>query len=216
MEIKNLKISVFNSDGKAVKEVELDKTIFGVKPDTNLLHFVANAYLANKRLGLAHTKTKSEVRGGGRKPWRQKGTGRARQGSIRSPQWRGGGITFGPRSNRNWSVKINQKVKIKALAMALSAKAEDKKITLIDVLPTDGKTKSMAKLIKANKVSRTPLLIPTKTGVEILRACHNISGMQILRADSLNVLDVLKARHLILPVESLEAIKKTFFKKVSK
>lgn len=215
METKNLKISVFNSDGKAVKEIELDKSIFGVKPDSNLLHFVTNAYLANKRLGLAHTKTKSEVRGGGRKPWRQKGTGRARQGSIRSPQWRGGGITFGPRSNRNWSVKINQKVKIKALAMALSAKAEDKKITLIDVLPVDGKTKSMAKLIKANKITRTPLLISTKTGVEILRACQNIPGLQVLRADSLNTLDVLKAKCLILTVASLETIKKTFFKKTS-
>ncbi|MFA6588052.1 MAG: 50S ribosomal protein L4 [Patescibacteria group bacterium] len=216
MDAKILKISVFNSEGKALKEVQLDKEIFGVKPDLELLHFVVNAYLANKRLGLAHTKTKSEVRGGGRKPWRQKGTGRARQGSIRSPQWRGGGITFGPRSDRNWSVKVNQKVKTKALGMSLSAKAQDAKITLIDVLPVDGKTNSIVKLLKAIKVRRSPLIIPSKTTPEILRACRNIKDLQVLRADSLNAHDVLKAKHLVILVDSLEVIKKTFFKKASK
>ncbi|RJO59550.1 50S ribosomal protein L4 [Candidatus Parcubacteria bacterium] len=209
----SLKISVFSEAGKPVKQLELPKEIFGVKPKTDLLHFVANAYLANQRLGLAHTKTKAEVRGGGRKPWRQKGTGRARQGSIRSPQWRGGGVIFGPRSNRNWSVKINQKVKQLALAMSLSSKLADQRLTVVDKLPTDGKTKTFAKLLLANKLKSRILVIAEKTPVELLRAIRNLKNLKIIRADSLNALDALQCRYLLISEPSLEIIKQTFFKK---
>lgn len=212
----NLTIPVYSADGKQTSEVTLDSNIFGQKPDAGLLHLVTVQQQANKRLGLAHTKTKAEVRGGGRKPWKQKGTGQARQGSIRSPQWRGGGVIFGPRTGRNWTGKLNVQVRRKALAMALSVKAAEKQIRLIEALPVDGKTKAVAILLKKTNADRTPLIIPAKQDSMIVRATRNMQRVTVLRADSLNAYDVLRAHRLVLPVESLAVIAATYFTKTSK
>ncbi|MEK7569999.1 MAG: 50S ribosomal protein L4 [Patescibacteria group bacterium] len=211
-----LTIPVYSADGKQTSEVTLDSRIFGQKPDTGLLHLVTVQQQANKRLGLAHTKTKAEVRGGGRKPWKQKGTGQARQGSIRSPQWRGGGVIFGPRTGRNWTGKLNVQVRRKALAMALSIKAAEKQIRLIDALPTDGKTKPVVNLLKNTNAERTPLLVPAKHDSMIVRATRNMQRVTVLRADSLNAYDVMRAHRLVLPVASLEVIAATYFAKGKK
>lgn len=210
-----LTIPVYSADGKQTSEVTLDSRIFGQTPDTGLLHLVTVQQQANKRLGLAHTKTKAEVRGGGRKPWKQKGTGQARQGSIRSPQWRGGGVIFGPRSGRNWTGKLNVQVRRKALAMALSIKASEKQIRLVEALPTDGKTKVVVSLLKKTNADRTPLIIPAKHDTMIVRATRNMQRVTVLRADSLNAYDVLRAHRLVLPVESLAVIAQTYFAKVA-
>ncbi|MEK7631732.1 MAG: 50S ribosomal protein L4 [Patescibacteria group bacterium] len=211
-----LTIPVYNADGKQTSEVTLDSRIFGQKPDAGLLHLVTVQQQANKRLGLAHTKTKAEVRGGGRKPWKQKGTGQARQGSIRSPQWRGGGVIFGPRTGRNWTGKLNVQVRRKALAMALSVKAEAKQIRLVESLPTDGKTKPVVALLKNTNADRTPLLIPATHDSMIVRATRNLQRVTVLRADSLNAYDVLRSHRLVLPVASLAVIAKTYFSPAKK
>ena len=139
---------VHNQIGEVVKEVKLNPTVFEVKINEPLIHQVAVAQLANARVAIAHTKNKGEVRGGGKKPWRQKGTGRARHGSIRSPLWKGGGVTFGPRNTRNFSQKINKKMKKAALFSCLSDKAKQKTLMLLDKLElTETKTKEFAKII---------------------------------------------------------------------
>ncbi|MDO8584242.1 MAG: 50S ribosomal protein L4, partial [bacterium] len=141
--------SLYNQQGKDIGTVELSDVIFGVKPEAALVHEVSVAMRANKRRPVASTKTKGEVRGGGKKPWAQKGTGRARQGSIRSPNWVGGGIAFGPNSERNFEVKINKKAKRKALFMALSDKLNDKRIIVVDQITVEpAKTKTAAEMLK--------------------------------------------------------------------
>lgn len=211
MSAKNLTIDVLNAEGKSTSKVELDADIFGVKPDVTLLHLAQNVHQANRRLGLAHTKTKGEVRGGGRKPWKQKGTGRARTGSIRNPHWRGGGVTFGPRTGRNWSQKLNVKAKRKALAMALSDKVAGKHLRVMDELPKDGKSKSYSKLLIALKLQRLTLLAPASHETAYVRATRNMPKIFLLRADSLNTYDILRAHDLILPLASIKVIRKTYF-----
>jgi large subunit ribosomal protein L4 len=213
MATDKLTLKVLDLEGKPTKDVVLDPKIFGVKTDVGLLHLVTTAYQANKRLGLAHTKTKGEVRGGGRKPWKQKGTGQARQGSIRSPQWRGGGITFGPRTGSNHTRILTQKVKCKALAMALSTMVDKHHLILVEKFPSEGKTKPVAQLLKKLNANRLSLIAPASHDNLLVRATRNMPNVEVLRADSLNTYDVLRARHLILPVDSLEVIAKTFFTK---
>ncbi|MEK7102192.1 MAG: 50S ribosomal protein L4, partial [Patescibacteria group bacterium] len=137
-------VPVYNQAGKEAGTLELSKAVFGVRVKEALVTEVTLAQQANSRTAIAHTKMRGDVRGGGKKPWKQKGTGRARQGSIRSPQWRGGGVVFGPRSARNFSVKINKKTRQAVLRMVLSDKVVNKKLIVIDLLPQDGKTKTMA------------------------------------------------------------------------
>jgi large subunit ribosomal protein L4 len=216
MSVKNLTIDVLNAEGKPTSKVELDADIFGVKPDASLLHLAQNVHQANRRLGLAHTKTKGEVRGGGKKPWKQKGTGQARTGSIRNPQWRGGGVTFGPRTGRNWEQKLNVKAKRKALAMALSDKVAGKRFKVLEELPQDGKSKSYAKLLKALKLERLTLLAPASHETVFVRATRNMPQIFLLRADSLNTYDILRAHDLILPLASLQVIRKTYFQTTAK
>ena len=216
MSAKNLTIDVLNAEGKPTSKVELDADIFGVKPDVSLLHLAQNVHQANRRLGLAHTKTKGEVRGGGKKPWKQKGTGRARTGSIRNPQWRGGGVTFGPRTGRNWSQKLNIKAKRKALAMALSDKFSAKHLKILEELPKDGKTKPYFNILKALKLKRLTLLAPASHDIAFVRATRNMPRIFLLRADSLNTYDILRAHDLILPLASIQVIRKTYFNTPSK
>lgn len=232
-----MKTIVYNQTGEKVRELELNPAVFGLKAKPELIQQAVVAQQANRRQVLAHTKNKGEVAGGGRKPWRQKGTGRARHGSIRSPLWRGGGITFGPTNQRNFSLKINKKAKRKALLMCLSDKAANERIILVDNLELgEAKTKKFfqillnlklrekknklakktespeAKKAKVSKKLKTVLLVLPKKEEKLYRAGRNLKALGIIQADSLNVLDVLKHKYLLMPVDSLAKIEKTFLK----
>lgn len=213
-----MKVNVYNQKGEAVGEVELNSKIFEVKANKHLLAEAVRIQMSNARQSAAHTKTRGEVRGGGKKPWKQKGTGRARVGSIRSPIWRHGGITFGPRSTRNWTLSINKKVKKAALFMGLSDKAADKKFIVIDKLdlPTI-KTKVMVEMLNALKKSvkqlgRKNLFVLPKADNVIVKSIRNIAGITYVLANSLNLVDVLKADSIIVLKDSLPVIEKTYLK----
>tara|TARA_Y100000310_G_scaffold337301_1_gene424039 strand:- start:5088 stop:5732 length:645 start_codon:yes stop_codon:yes gene_type:complete len=213
-----MKIQLYNL--KAVKTgfTDLPSEIFGFKREElnhDLMHQAVVAQMANARQVIAHTKLRPEKRGGGRKPWRQKGTGRARHGSIRSPIWKGGGVTFGPRKNKNFSKKLNKKMKRKALFMAISSKVLDNELIMVDKMQiTDSKTKLMTKALnnlldtKSEKISSL-IVLPGKNE-NIVRACMNIPKVQVIRADSLNIRDVLKYKYLIMPEKAIKVIKKTY------
>ncbi|OGZ35326.1 MAG: 50S ribosomal protein L4 [Candidatus Portnoybacteria bacterium RIFCSPLOWO2_01_FULL_43_11] len=223
-------VNIYNQQGKEIGKAELPSEIFDVKMNNDLVHQAVVTQMANKRQVLAHTKDRSEVRGGGKKPWRQKGTGRARHGSIRSPIWKGGGVTFGPTKERVFSKKINKKMKRKALFMALSSKVRDQEFVLLDKLElVEAKTKKMFEILRnifrvlasvRNKdkeslpKGRTPgvLIVLPASNVKIIRAARNIPKIKIIRADSLNVVDILSFKYLLMPQEAVGVIEKTYLK----
>lgn len=214
-----MKVDLYNQTGEVISQVDLPDEIFGLKINENLLHQAVIAQLGNARQVLAHTKDRSEVRGGGKKPWRQKGTGRARHGSIRSPLWKGGGVTFGPTKERNFSKSINKKMKRKALFMALSGKAADRQLMVVDKLNIEKpKTKLMDGMIKnlslkmsgykAFKHKRDSLiLVLPGLNKEIERSVRNLNYVKALSAKSLNVLDILNNKYLLLVQEAVPVIK---------
>ena len=209
-------ISAYNMKGDKVGTVKLPPEIFDVKINTDLIHQAVVAQLANKRQVIAHAKGRSEVRGGGRKPWRQKGTGRARHGSIRSPIWRGGGVTFGPTKERVFKKKINKKMKQKALFMVLTSKVKDDELILLDKLEQkEPKTKLMADILKnvLKKEQESTLVVIPKKDENIIRANRNIPYTKTLRADSLNVLDLLSFKYLLMPKEAIKVIQDTYVQK---
>jgi large subunit ribosomal protein L4 len=209
-----LKAKVYNMKGEVVGEENLDPDLFGVEVKVGLIHQAVLAQMANRRQILAHTKNRGEVRGGGIKPWRQKGTGRARQGSIRSPLWVGGGVVFGPTKNRNFKQKINKKMKRKALLMCLSDRARDEKIVIIDKLEMDGfKTKKFLEIINnlPNKEKKT-LLVLVGNDKKIVKSAANLPYMKTIEARGLNTADVLNYDYLMMPVESLRAMEKVLKK----
>ena len=217
-----MKYPVYDQSGEQVGEHELNPAIFEVKPKEAVVHQVVVAQAANARQVLAHTKDRSEVAGGGRKPWRQKGTGRARHGSIRSPLWRGGGVTFGPQKDRNFAKKINKKVKRQALFMVLTDKAQNGDLVLVDVLDfPEAKTKRFFEFYKnflqkvrgkqQKKQSGTKaLIIAPETDDHLIRASRNMREISVIRADSLNVVDLINSNFLIVPVKSLKLIEETY------
>ncbi|MBI5466885.1 MAG: 50S ribosomal protein L4 [Candidatus Kerfeldbacteria bacterium] len=207
-------IKVYNQQAQPVGDVELDAKVFGLKPNRGLIEQAIVTILANRRPVLAHTKTKGEVRGGGRKPWRQKGTGRARHGSIRSPQWKGGGIIHGPRKNRNYAMKMNVVAKRKALLMSLSDKAQAERIMVLDVYDAaKPKTKDFALFLSKLPIKgKTSLVIAPATNMNLIRSGRNIPGVSIIRADSLNVYDVVNAQRLLVLKDALPVITKTYVK----
>ncbi len=208
-----VKATIYNMEGQAVGERELNPKIFEVKPRKGLLHLAAVVQEANGRQVLAHTKTRAEVRGGGKKPWKQKGTGRARHGSTRSPIWIGGGVTFGPRNDRNFSAKINKKAKRKALFMGLSDKAAHGKIVLLDALQMEKpQTKRMAGLLKKLNIVSSVVIVLPKGDEAVIRSARNIKKASTIGAESLNVRDVLQNGTLVMPVASLEKIESVFLK----
>ena len=208
-----VKAEVFNQTGEKAGEEKLEPKIFDVAPEMALIQQAIVTQLANKRKAVAHTKVRSEVRGGGRKPWRQKGTGRARHGSIRSPLWRGGGVTFGPRSNRNFSKKMNKKARRKALFMALTDQVRNKNLVLINQLKLEKpKTKEFAALAQKLPLGKTFLTILPATDLSIIRASNNLKQTKCLRADSLNVYDVVRHEKIFMPKEALKVINKTYLK----
>jgi large subunit ribosomal protein L4 len=208
-----MKIAVYNQEGKEVGSVLLPKEIFEVKVNPDLVHQVVVSQMANRRQVLAQAKDRSEVRGGGRKPWRQKGTGRARVGSRRSPLWKGGGVTFGPTRARVFKKKINKKMKRKALLMVLSAKVKNNLLLILDKLSlTEVKTKLMAKILKRLPIKGSFLIVLPKLDKDIVRATKNLAEVRTIEARNLNALDSLSSKYLIIPKESIKIIKETFLK----
>jgi len=214
-----MNVKLYNQKGEEIEKVELSADIFGLELNKDLVHQVVVTQMANARKVIAHTKDRSERRGGGRKPWRQKGTGRARHGSIRSPIWRGGGISFGPTKERVFTKKINKKMKQKALFMALSSKVKDKEMVLLDKLEIkEAKTKSMTSILNNLKdklkkdLTKSVLIVLPKTDLKVIRANNNIAKTKTIRADSLNVLDILNYKYLLIVQDSIDVIKKTYIK----
>lgn len=226
-----MKTPIYNQSGEKIKEIELNSKVFGVEIKNSVVHQVAVAQMANSRVAIAHTKDRSEVRGGGVKPWKQKGTGRARHGSTRSPIWVGGGVTFGPTKDRNFSKKVNQKQKTKALFMCLSDKANNDLFILLDELNLEnGKTqeligviKNLANVLKLKEIKKSKnfdikkyklslLVILEKSNKNIFNAGRNLQGIKITTADSLNVLDLLKFEKVLIAEKSLKVIEKVYLK----
>lgn len=205
------KVNVYNSKGKVVSSKDLKDELFAVTPNIALIHQVVETQMANARLPLAHTKTRGEVSGGGRKPWKQKGTGRARHGSIRSPLWVGGGITFGPRKDRNWTKKLNKKMKQKALYMCLSDKVLNEKLVLLDTLNVEQvKTKEIKAILSSLPVEKKVLIVLDKQDQNIVKASKNLDNVKIILADSLNCVDLLKYPTVIILESAVEVIENTY------
>ena len=213
-----MKISVYNQKAEVVGEIDLNEKIFGIKTILHLLAEAVRVQASNARKGLANTKTRGEVSGGGKKPWKQKGTGRARVGSNRSPIWRHGGITFGPTSDRNWSLKINKKAKTKALFMSLSDKVTDGKLIVLDSMNLEkAKTKEFVQIMasfesKLSTLGKKQLFVLPKNDSSLVRASRNVPHLTQVLANSLNVTDVLKADTMVILKDSLAVIEKTYLK----
>lgn len=210
-------VTVYNQQGKEVGNRTLVDSVFGTTASPALIHQVATAQLANRRQPLAHTKRRGDVRGGGKKPWKQKGTGRARAGSIRSPLWKGGGVTFGPRNDRNYTQSVPKKMLRKAICAILSDRIRGGDYRVFDTLElTKMKTKEIVTVLTANglvapKTRRvsTTIVVPPKSRT-IIRASRNIPGVSVVESSSLNVCDLLQGRTLILTVPAIEAIEKAY------
>jgi large subunit ribosomal protein L4 len=234
-----IKLSVYNQKGSAVSEMELSDRIFGVKPNTALIHQVAVALNANSRQVLANTLDRSEVRGGGRKPWRQKGTGRARAGSSRSPIWIGGGVVFGPTKDRNFKKIINKKMRQQAILMVLSDRAQNKSMAILEKLEaSEFKTKIMSAMISAieknafnvimppkeaktdkkskpavkakTKVKRSVMILSDNKDDKIKYSLRNLAGVKAVNLENINLLDLLKYRQLIVTAGAVKSLEETY------
>lgn len=208
-----MKVSVYDKEGKEMAQTVLPKEVFGLEMNSDLVHQVAVAQSANRRQVIAHTKNRGEVRGGGKKPWRQKGTGRARHGSRRSPLWRGGGTTFGPTKERNFKQEISRKMRRKALFMVLSAKAKDNSLFVLDDLMVESpKTKLLAGILNKLPIKGSCLIVLPKKDEKLERAAANLKNTGIIGAKDLNVMDLLSYKYAVLPKEGIKVIKETFAK----
>lgn len=200
------KVTVFNVSGAQVGEVELADSVFGIEPNKHVLHSAVVLQQAAERQGTHKTKGRSEVRGGGRKPWKQKGTGRARQGSIRSPQWVGGGTVFGP-TPRTYGFKLPKKVRRLAIKSALSSKVIASEIIVLDQLTFAApKTKEFATILNNLKVDRKALVVTANYEDNVALSARNIPGVKFVAADGINVLDVLVHDKLIITKEAVEKV----------
>ena len=214
-----MEVNVYNKQGVEVGKAELPKAIFGVSMKDSVVHQVLISQQSNARQGSAHSKGRGEVRGGGKKPWRQKGTGRARHASIRSPIWKGGGVTFGPTNERNYKKDVNKKMKRKALFMVLSSKIADNQSIIIDDMNLEKpKTKDAALMIKnllgvvSKDQSRnnTFLLIPAKKNRILEKSVNNIQKVSIIPATSLNVEELLLSKYVAIEKDAISVIEKTY------
>jgi large subunit ribosomal protein L4 len=204
-------VKTYDQTGKEAGQTRLPSEIFDVKINPDLVHQVVVSQMANKRTVIAHTKDRAQVRGGGKKPWRQKGTGRARHGSRRSPLWKGGGVTFGPTKERNFEKKINKKMKRKALLMVLSAKVKNNFLLVLEKLSLEKpKTKLMAEVFKNLPFEGSVLLILPGLEKDIVRAARNIPKTATVEARNINALDLLSFKYLVMPKEAIKVIKETF------
>lgn len=207
-----MKVSVYNQEGKEIGTTLLPEEIFNLELNSDLVYQVVVSQMANRRQVLANTKGRGNVSGGGKKPWRQKGTGRARVGSIRSPLWRGGGITFGPTKERVFKKIIPKKMRRKALYMVLSAKAKNNLILILDKINLEQpKTKLMEKIIKNFKKESCLIVLP-ELNKNIILAARNLPEIGTVQARELNCLDLLSFKYLIMPKEAIKTIKETFLR----
>ncbi len=201
---------VYNMSGEQVGEIELSEAVFGITPNESVVHDVVKNHLANKRQGTQSALTRAEVSGGGRKPWRQKGTGRARQGSTRAPQWTHGGIVFAPKP-RDYSYTLNKKVRRLALKSALSDKAAQQNIVVIDAIQVDApKTKEFAAFLKAVNVTGKALVVTAEADTNVVKSGRNIPGCQVTFANLINVYDIVNAKQLVLDKAALAKIEEVF------
>ena len=204
------KVDVYDIKGKKVSDVELAEAIFGIEPNEAIVHSVLVNYLANQRQGTQSTKTRAEVRGGGRKPWRQKGTGRARQGSIRAPQWVKGGIALGPKP-RSYKYTVNKKERRLAIKSLLSSKVLEKELTVVDKLElAEIKTKTMVKALADLKVEGKTLIVLPENNQNVLMSSRNIEGVKTITLNNINVFDLLKYNNLVLPLETVKKIEEVY------
>jgi large subunit ribosomal protein L4 len=200
------KVSVLSQTGASVGEIELNDAIVGIEPNEAVLFDAVIAQRASLRQGNHKVKNRSEVAGGGRKPWRQKGTGRARQGSIRSPQWRGGGIVFGP-TPRSYSYKLPKKVRRLALKSALSAKVLEQNFVVLDALNLDApKTKDFAAILKALEINKTALFVTAELNENVALSARNIPGVTVLTATGINVLDLLGHEKVVFTKDAVNKV----------
>ena len=204
------KIDVYDIKGKKVSDVELAESVFGIEPNEAIVHSVLVNYLANQRQGTQSTKTRAEVRGGGKKPWRQKGTGRARQGSIRAPQWIKGGIALGPKP-RSYSYTVNKKERRLALKSILSSKVTENELTVVDKLEVkEIKTKTMVKALADLKVEGKTLIVLPENNQNVFMSARNIEGVKTIALNNINVFDLLKYTNLILPLDTVKKIEEVY------
>jgi large subunit ribosomal protein L4 len=204
------KVNVYNMLGQEVGEIELKDDIFGVEVNEHVLYEVVKNQLANKRQGTQSAKTRAEVRGGGRKPWRQKGTGRARQGSIRASQWVGGGVSFAPKP-RDYSYKVPKKVRRLAMKSALSAKVLNNEIIVLEGLNLEEpKTKEMAKILANIKAGKKALVVMDEKDVNVIKASRNIPNVQTALVNTLNVYDILNYDSFIITKDAVRKVEEVF------
>ena len=197
---------VLNMEGKELETIELNDDIFNQEDNPHLIYQVVVNHLANKRQGTQSTLTRAEVRGGGRKPWKQKGTGRARQGSIRAPQWRGGGVVFGP-TPRSYTFKLNRKVRQLALKSALSQKVIDNEMTVLDTITLNApKTKDMIKVLENLEANRKTLIVMDEVNENVTLSARNIPGVKVIDSKGLNVYDILDCTKLVITEGAIKAV----------
>jgi large subunit ribosomal protein L4 len=203
-------IDVYNVNGKKVSTVDLKEEIFGIEPNEAVVHTVLVNYLANQRQGTQSTKTRSEVRGGGRKPWRQKGTGRARQGSIRAPQWIKGGIALGPKP-RSYKYRVNKKERQLAIKSLLSSKVLENNLVVVDKFDfKEIKTKQMADAMKNLKVDATALVVLPTNNEIVQKSARNLADVRTSSVNTINVFDLLKYKKLVLTVDTIKKLEEVY------
>ena len=204
------KVNVYNMLGEQVGEIELKDDVFGIEVNQHVVYEVVKNQLANRRQGTQSTKTRAEVRGGGRKPWRQKGTGRARAGSSRSPVWTGGGVAFAPKP-RDYSYKVPKKVKRLAMKSALTSKVENNEIIVIDELNFDApKTKDMTNLLKKLNADRKALIVTAEKNENVIRSANNIPAVQTTVVNNLNVYDILNHNSFIITKDAVRKVEEVY------
>ncbi len=203
-------IDVYDIEGKKVKTIELKEEVFGIEPNEAIVHSVLVNYLANQRQGTQSTKTRAEVSGGGKKPWRQKGTGRARQGSIRAPHWVGGGVALGPKP-RSYNYTVNKKEKRLAIKSMLSSKVLENELVVVENLPLkEIKTKEMVRILNNLKVEgKAVILLPEKDEL-VQKSARNIEGVKTLQVGTINVYDLLKHKNLVVTEETVKKLEEVY------
>lgn len=204
------KVNVYNMQGELVEEMELSEEIFGVEINEHVVYEVVKNQLANRRQGTQSAKTRAEVRGGGRKPWRQKGTGRARQGSIRSPQWKGGGVVFAPKP-RDYSYSVPKKVRRLALKSVLTDKLQNNEMIVVDQLSFDApKTKEMKKVLANLKADKKALIVMAEKDANVIRSANNIPNVATALVNTINVYDILKYNSFIITKEAVKRVEEVY------
>lgn len=204
------KVSVYNVEGKKVSDVDLKEEIFGIEPNEAVIHSVLVNYLANQRQGTQSTKTRAEVRGGGRKPWRQKGTGRARQGSIRAPQWIKGGIALGPKP-RSYKYTVNKKERRLAVKSMLSMKVLEQSLVVVDSFAFDEiKTKNMVSALNNLKVTGKTLVMLPEKDEKVQKSARNIEGVKTTLVNTINVYDLLKYNNLVVTLDTVKKLEEVY------